>query len=33
MHESGRAIQKLLEQEELLRGNSVLSKSGVYTRL
>ena len=28
IHESGRAVQKLLEQEELLKGNSTLSKSG-----
>lgn len=28
MHESGRAVQKLLEQEELLKGNTLLSRAG-----
>lgn len=28
LHESGKAIQKLLEQEALLKGNEELSKSG-----
>lgn len=30
MHESGRAVQKLLEQEELLKGTTVLSKCGAH---
>jgi hypothetical protein len=30
MHESGRAVQKLLEQEALLKGTTVMSKAGAH---